>query len=39
MNNFYFEELSKEKVVRDSLKDKIANLLVEGEYIVCDKRF
>jgi hypothetical protein len=39
MNNFYFEELSKEKIVRDSLKDKIANLLVEGEYIVCDKRF
>ena len=39
MNNFYFEELSKEIIVRDSLKEKISNLLVEGEYIVCDKRF
>ena len=39
MNNFYLEELSKEVIVRDSLKEKISNLLVEGEYIVCDKRF
>ena len=39
MNNFYLEELSKEIIVRDSLKEKISNLLVEGEYIVCDKRF
>ena len=39
MNNFYLEELSKEIIVRDSLKEKISNLLVEGEYIVCDERF